>query len=77
MNELIAKLDNRRKCREGDSVGRQPGNAPELDSLEEVARSKAASQMECAPDGGQIAGWELTGVAGLSEDESHGQAPHP
>jgi hypothetical protein len=33
--------------------------------------------LECAPDGGQIAGWELTGAAGLSEDESHGQAPHP
>jgi transposase len=33
--------------------------------------------MECAPDGGQAAGWELTGAAGLSEDESHGQAPHP
>ena len=35
------------------------------------------SAMECAPDGGQFAGWELTGAAGLSEDESHGQAPHP
>ncbi|MGA2842483.1 MAG: hypothetical protein ABSG18_20410, partial [Steroidobacteraceae bacterium] len=35
------------------------------------------AQMECAPDGGQIAGWELTGATGLSEDESHGQAPHP
>ena len=33
--------------------------------------------MECAPDGGQIAGWELTGATGLSEDESYGQAPHP
>jgi hypothetical protein len=33
--------------------------------------------LECAPDGGQFAGWELTGAAGLSEDESHGQAPHP
>ena len=33
--------------------------------------------LECAPDGGQIAGWELTGATGLSEDESHGQAPHP
>jgi hypothetical protein len=33
--------------------------------------------LECAPDGGQIAAWELTGAAGLSEDESHGQAPHP
>jgi len=32
--------------------------------------------MECAPSGGQIAGWELTGTAGLSKDESHGQAPH-
>ena len=29
------------------------------------------------PDSGQIGGWELTGAAGLSEDESHGQAPHP
>jgi transposase-like protein len=26
--------------------------------------------LECAPDGGQIAGWELTGAAGLSEDEA-------
>jgi hypothetical protein len=34
-------------------------------------------KMECARDGGQFAGWELTGAAGLSEDESHGQAPHP
>ena len=33
--------------------------------------------LECAPDGGQFVGWELTGAAGLSEDESHGQAPHP
>ena len=33
--------------------------------------------LECARDGGQFAGWELTGAAGLSEDESHGQAPHP
>jgi hypothetical protein len=32
--------------------------------------------MECAPNGGQLAGWELTEAAGLSEDESHGQAPH-
>ena len=34
-------------------------------------------RLECAPDGGQIGGWELTGAAGLSEDENHGQAPHP
>ena len=33
--------------------------------------------VECAPNGGQFADWELTGAAGLSEDESHGQAPHP
>ena len=33
--------------------------------------------MECAPDGGQIEGWELTGAVGLSEDGSHGQAPLP
>src|SRR5580704_13994129 len=33
-------------------------------------------EMECVRDGGQFAGWALTGAAGLSEDESHGQAPH-
>jgi hypothetical protein len=33
--------------------------------------------VECALDGGQLASWELTGAAGLSEDESHGQAPQP
>ena len=32
--------------------------------------------LECAPDGGQIAGRELTEATGLSEDESHGQPPH-
>jgi transposase-like protein len=26
--------------------------------------------MECAPDGGHLAGWELTAAAGLSEDEA-------
>ena len=39
--------------------------------------SKLDADLECAPDSGQIAGWELTRAAGLSEDESHGQAPHP
>ena len=42
-----------------------------------VTQSELAANVECAPDGGQFAGWELTGAAGLSEDESHGQAPHP
>jgi hypothetical protein len=37
---------------------------------------KNSCGLECAPDGGQIASRELTGTAGLSEDESHGQAPH-
>jgi transposase-like protein len=32
--------------------------------------------MECAPNGGQIAVWELTRPTGLSEDESHGQGSH-
>jgi hypothetical protein len=39
--------------------------------------SKITGAVECALDGGQLASWELTGAAGLSEDESHGQAPHP
>jgi hypothetical protein len=39
--------------------------------------SKLDADLECAPNGGQFADWELTGAAGLSEDESHGQAPHP
>jgi hypothetical protein len=29
------------------------------------------------PSGGHLAGLELTRTAGLSEDESHGQAPFP
>jgi hypothetical protein len=39
--------------------------------------SKLDADVECAPNGGQIAGLELTVAAGLSEDESHGQAPIP
>ena len=42
-----------------------------------LAPEIADRAVECARDGGQFAGWELTGAAGLSEDESHGQAPHP
>jgi hypothetical protein len=42
-----------------------------------LPRSTYYDALECARDGGQFAGWELTGAAGLSEDESHGQAPHP
>ena len=38
---------------------------------------KFDTAVECARDGGQLASWELTGAAGLSEDESHGHAPHP
>ena len=38
---------------------------------------KADIQVECAPSGGHLAGLELTRTAGLSEDESHGQAPFP
>ena len=33
--------------------------------------------MDCALSGGHLAGLELTGTAGLSEDESHGQAALP
>jgi hypothetical protein len=33
--------------------------------------------LECAPGAGQQAGGELTGGAGLSEDESHDQTPFP
>jgi hypothetical protein len=39
--------------------------------------SKVDADVECALTGGQIGGLELTGAAGLSEDESHGQAPIP
>jgi DNA replication protein DnaC len=39
--------------------------------------SKLDADVECAPDGGHLAGLELTGTAGLSEDESYGQAPFP
>ena len=43
----------------------------------DMANIRTAMNLECALDGGQLASWELTGAAGLSEDESHGQAPHP
>jgi hypothetical protein len=33
--------------------------------------------VECAPNGGHLAGMELTKAAGLSEDESHGQTTFP
>ena len=33
-------------------------------------------RLECAPGPGQVMYKELTGDAGLSEDESHGKAPH-
>jgi hypothetical protein len=33
--------------------------------------------LECAPNGGHLAGMELTRAAGLSEDESHGQTTFP
>ena len=35
-----------------------------------------ARRLECAPGPGQVMYKELTGDAGLSEDESHGKAPH-
>jgi hypothetical protein len=48
-----------------------------LSSIEREWLANFYLALECARDGGQFAGWELTGAAGLSEDESHGQAPHP
>jgi hypothetical protein len=61
------------------SVGGTDGANRPLTRLLFAAQSKLRQTraLECAPDGGQIAGWELTGAAGLSEDESHGEAPHP
>src|ERR1700722_869137 len=42
-----------------------------------LTTSKLVPGVECAPRGGHLAGLELTRTAGLSEDESHGQAPFP
>ena len=38
--------------------------------------SSLTPDLECAPEGGQVARLELTGNAGLSEDGSHVQAPN-
>jgi hypothetical protein len=38
---------------------------------------KADIPVECARNGGHLAGMELTKAAGLSEDESHGQTTFP
>jgi hypothetical protein len=60
-------------------LGANPAIAVGLEFIADClhGRDDLGVMVECAPDGGQIAGWELTGAAGLSEDESHGQAPHP
>src|SRR6516225_6894219 len=42
-----------------------------------VKRTSVAPSLECAPNGGHLAGMELTKAAGLSEDESHGQTTFP
>jgi hypothetical protein len=65
--------------RPGTVLGREWNGRMQRGSVQADCQtaSKFDRALECAPDGGQIAGWELTGVAGLSEDESHGQAPHP
>jgi hypothetical protein len=58
--------------------------APEAQPMDIVAvRTSVAegvvltSKLECAPNGGHLAGMELTKAAGLSEDESHGQTTFP
>ena len=38
---------------------------------------KADIVVECAPGAGQVEARELTGCAGLSKDESHGQTAFP
>jgi len=40
-------------------------------------RTSMDAKLECAPNGGHLAGMELTKAAGLSEDESHGQTTFP
>jgi hypothetical protein len=52
------------------------GATPDAYQVGSVGEQSALSgKVRWPNDGGQIAGWELTGVAGLSEDESHGQTP--
>ena len=48
-----------------------------LRDLYDLLKWRPTSANVCPARAGQFAGWELTGAAGLSEDESHGQAPHP
>ena len=61
----------RKRCVKYPSTSLPPSSARPKNTPLKITR------LECARDGGQFAGWELTGAAGLSEDESHGQAPHP
>lgn len=52
--------------------------APSIHGTERRFRMSAIlSLVECAPNGGHLAGMELTKAAGLSEDESHGQTTFP
>ena len=50
---------------------------PEFPFISERLEIRDFPDLECAPDGGHLADWELTGIAGLSEDGSHGQASFP
>src|SRR5262249_20640555 len=45
-------------------------------ALKLTTRANLTGALECTPDGGQIAGWELTGTCRASKDGSHAQAPH-
>ena len=62
------------------AVSATPTSSDGASATTKTRRSKGSlldADLECAPGGGQLADWELTGIAGLSEDESHGQAPFP
>ena len=55
----------------------EPGALQQPSTVHVRYGSKADIGVECAPDGGHLAGIELTKAAGLSEDESHGQTTFP
>jgi hypothetical protein len=77
INDVVVKY-LKRKLRTGEPIDvAEMADEMAQSFVDMITEQDEEQQVECAPDGGQFAGLELTGAAGLSEDESHGQAPHP
>ena len=70
-------LKDQRECIDEPSCAFGPERKRRCPVDEVVRVVTFTRSLECALSGGHLAGLELTKAVGLSEDESHGQAPLP